>query len=611
MQIRFLHVTGPKEPAATVEFGPGLNVIYGSSNSGKTHILRLIDFALGARNPPEPVVEQDGYDLVHLGVVFEDGEERTFVRSLQGGEIRSLDGLTFDRPTKGQGVALSAQHGGKDSLSKFLLAGLGASGARIRTNAKGKTRDLSFRDLIKVAIVDETEIQDAKSPILSGQYVTRTAETSVFKFLLTGVDDSSLDLAQEVTGEVFKQAAQLELLDQQLRDLDREIAEGEYDFDELSRMDQELDTEIAGVFLVQESTESVYRRLNSSRRSMRADFEELQSRIAEIDTLLARFTRLIEHYISDHQRLEAVIEAGVVFALEDGVTCPICGAKPADHNPAEACEGNVDLIVAAAKAELNELASRKRELELTIEGLTEEQGALRDKIGPLLARLDSLDSEISREIPSVRNIRSIASDAVQRKIRIQRDLELSRRRSELNARREELGVSPGTDSSTIVIQDQLNGRVLDEFCRVVEDELKSWSFPDADRVFFEIQNMDISVSGKPRKANGKGVRSLQHGAFSIGLMKYCYMKGHSHPGFLFLDSMFITYRDPDDLEDAIIGNSTLKDRAFSALASLPDDIQLIVLENVDVPEWLSESSQCLHFSGRSEVGRAGLFPTVS
>ena len=48
MQIRFLLVTGPNTEPAIVEFGPGLNVIHGGSNTGKSYILRLIDYMLGA-----------------------------------------------------------------------------------------------------------------------------------------------------------------------------------------------------------------------------------------------------------------------------------------------------------------------------------------------------------------------------------------------------------------------------------------------------------------------------------------------------------------------------------------------------------------------------------
>ena len=150
MQLRFLLVTGPKSTPAAVEFGPGLNVIYGGSNTGKSHILRLIDYVMGARLPPEPIIEQAEYDLVHLGLVLDDAREKTLVRALQGGDIRVIDGLVRRRPLASEGIQVSANHGAKVSLSKLLLAQLGASNARIRTDATGKTRDLSFRDLESV-----------------------------------------------------------------------------------------------------------------------------------------------------------------------------------------------------------------------------------------------------------------------------------------------------------------------------------------------------------------------------------------------------------------------------------------------------------------------------
>jgi hypothetical protein len=85
----------------------------------------------------------------------------------------------------------------------------------------------------------------------------------------------------------------------------------------------------------------------------------------------------------------------------------------------------------------------------------------------------------------------------------------------------------------------------------------------------------------------------------------------AHPGFLVLDSVFVTYKDPDGLEDVAVKNSALKDRAFAALAGLPDTLQLIVLDNVDVPEWLASQPRCVHFTGQPTQGRSGLFPMPS
>lgn len=608
MQLRFLLVTGPNSPEASVEFGPGLNVIYGGSNTGKTHILRLIDYVLGAKNPPEPIIEQAGYDFAHVGVVLDDGSEKTFVRALQGGNVKILNGLTRVRPGQNDGVSVSAQHGAQNSLSRFLLGQVGAANARVRTDATGKTRDLSFRDLERHALVSETKIQDGSSPVLSGQFVTKTAETSVFKYMLTGVDDSALDAAKTSADQPMRQAAQLELLDRQIRDAEREIEDADQDHEELLQQDSALDFELSQTFSVQESTEATYRELTSNRLELRREYESLQDRVGEIDTLTERFKLLAEHYRSDEARLASIFEAGAYYTLEDQVTCPVCGSASEFHRPDQACDGNVNDITAAAEAEIADVRERAVELQETVEALEAERGARTARMRELLPQMNSLQENILREVPAVQTIRSHASAVIARKLNVQKSLQLVRRRDALVVQRSELGVSPGYDSSTIVAQQQLDGATLDQFSQVVEAELQSWRFPDAQRVFFELPKMDISVSGKARAANGKGVRALLHGAFSIALMKFCRDRARAHPGFLILDSLFITYRDPSDAGDSAIANTPLKDRAFNAFSAMPSNLQLIILENVDVPAWLEGQPQVMHFTGNAAVGRAGLFP---
>ncbi len=522
--------------------------------------------------------------------------------------MKVIDGLVRRRPEAREGLTVSAQHSARSSLSKMLLEQLGAGGVRIRTDAAGKTRDLSFRDLERHALINEAKIQQPLSPILSGQYVTKTAETSVFKYLLTGVDDSALDLAKPDDRQPLQQAAQLELLDRQIRDVEREITEADQDQEELIRLGQAIDEELTRTFQVQESTESGHRELTETRRELRQEHELVQDRLAEIDTLTARFELLAEHYKSDEQRLVSIVEAGAFFVLEDQGNCPVCGAAPEDHRPDQACEGDVATIVAAATAEITELQRLAVELDQTIRSLAVEREALARRVREILQQLESLQASILREVPSVQTVRFETNRLVQRKISVQQGLDLVQRRDSLLAQRTELGVSPGYDSTTIVAQQQLDGATLDAFCQIVESVLQSWQFPDARRVFFELQKLDISVGGKSRAANGKGVRALLHGAFSIALMQYCRERKRIHPGFLVLDSLFITYRDPADADEAAIAGTPLKDRAFQSFSSLSRDLQIILLDNVDVPDWLEKQPQCTHFTGRPGVGRAGLFP---
>jgi hypothetical protein len=244
-----------------------------------------------------------------------------------------------------------------------------------------------------------------------------------------------------------------------------------------------------------------------------------------------------------------------------------------------------------------------------MDDLTEERAELAGRELEILPELQKLQRSIDREVPSIQTVRNETNKIIQRQVSVQKGLDLVRRRERLLDQRAQLGVVPGYDSTTMVAEQTLNGSIIDQLCRVIEIELKSWEFPDPDRVFFELPKWDISVSGKSRSSNGKGVRALLHGAFSIGVMKYCREHKRAHPGFLVLDSLFVTYKDPDGLQDAAIKATQLKDRAFEAFSEIAQDYQLIILDNVDVPDWLALQSTYTHFTGQPTQGRAGLFPT--
>lgn len=57
-RLRFLSFFGPQKPPAAITFGPGLNVLYGASNTGKSFIVEAIDFMLGGKPPLRDIPER-------------------------------------------------------------------------------------------------------------------------------------------------------------------------------------------------------------------------------------------------------------------------------------------------------------------------------------------------------------------------------------------------------------------------------------------------------------------------------------------------------------------------------------------------------------------------
>lgn len=62
----------------------------------------------------------------------------------------------------------------------------------MKSRDKATTRGLSFRDLARLALIQEGEIQKKGSPFLSDNPTNKTSELATLKLLLTGVDDASI-----------------------------------------------------------------------------------------------------------------------------------------------------------------------------------------------------------------------------------------------------------------------------------------------------------------------------------------------------------------------------------------------------------------------------------
>lgn len=165
LQIRHLSFLGPKRTPATVRFEAGFNVLYGASDTGKSFILDSIDFMLGGKGPLRDFPEREGYDRVLLGMQLTSGETFTVHRSTEGGGFLMFEGL-HESVVPDAGIELREQHDERrdDNLSRFLLKQIVLADKRIRRNKLNETNSLSFRNLARLAIVDEEEIIQKRSP---------------------------------------------------------------------------------------------------------------------------------------------------------------------------------------------------------------------------------------------------------------------------------------------------------------------------------------------------------------------------------------------------------------------------------------------------------------
>lgn len=613
LSLRHLAFTGPNRATAEIEFGPGLNVIYGASETGKSFILESINFMLGGNEDLRDIPERVGYDRVWLGFESPQGKPYTLERAVVGGKYSLYEGLHKSVPSGVSAVILNGKHNPQRSnnLSMFLLGLLGLTNKRIQKNARGETNSLSFRNLVHLCVIPEGDIQKRGSPIESGDYLTRTPEMSVFKLLVTGVDDSAVQPVDEDRTRVTSRAAKTEIINELIagyRDRLTSIIGEEDDVTELEDQLEKLEDTLEIEKTELRQLEFEFQEISTRRRAFRTAIEDVDQRRAEIEELLARFDLLSLSYQSDLRRLAGLREAGSLLGALAPSRCPVCGAAAEHQNPDdEDCDGNIEVVVAATDAETSKIQVLSKELAETVEQLHTEIGGLETSRPGLYEQLTATDVELSRITPTLQGQRATYSEITEKRAVVNIALSLFKSIFDLEQRRSELdNDSPEEREAASQPASGLSDSVLDKFSEHLRLLLKEWNFPETDRVHFDRSSKDFVISGKPRGSRGKGMRAITHSAFNITLLEFTRDNDLPHPGFVVLDTPLLAYREPEHDEDDLSETDVLEH--FYEYLSKRDDRQVIVLENDTPSNAVLARSQTTFFTKNEQLGRYGLFP---
>lgn len=609
--LRSLGFFGPNKPPATVPFGPGLNVIYGASNTGKSFIVEAIDFMLGGKPPLRDIPERVGYDLVLLGLETLRGEFFTLWRSMDGGGFRLYEGLhqsppPADIPYK----QLDEKHNDKSdtNLSSFLLGLCALNGKRVRKNSRNETNSLSFRNIARLMIVDEIEITQQSSPLVDGNPVNNTPNLATFKLLLTGTDDSALVASNNREPEELSREAQLQLLDQLLddyRDRLKELTKSPKELEEqLAKIDDSMRQQATQV----NTTELQFQEAAGKRRELRKKLEESRERRSEVGAMLERFRLLDQHYESDIERLRAIEEGGTLFNVLGSSHCSLCGAAPEHHRAEAECNMNIDTLVHAARQEIAKIEVLRSELATTVSNLQREGASFDRKIPTALKELESISEAVDELIsPKLSMLRKSYSEFADKRAEVREALALYTTVQDMERRRADLTTGSEDERAGSPASTDIPTMIAHSFAKTVEGILEGWHFPEAGEVYFDSKTRDLVIAGKSRSAFGKGLRAITHAAFTLGLLAFCRARQTPHTGFVVLDSPLLAYREPDGKEDDLTGTD-LQEQFYAYLEALPSGTQVIVVENTDPPMSISARDQSLMFGKNPHHGRYGLFP---
>ncbi|MEU2721581.1 hypothetical protein [Streptomyces smyrnaeus] len=607
LQLVHLTYAGSGKESAQIVFGPELTTIYGASDTGKTFIVRSVEYMLGGAQL-DMVPEADGYTQILLGLLLPDGSPLTLVRRpdtnsthLHREDLRDLVHRPADAIVNSVHNARS-----KNSLSIHLMRAMGLNEVLIRKNEAGGTRSLALNDLVHLSVIAEDRMIAMPSPVLrTGTASTRTAETSVMRFLLTGEGDPSVDAGPNA-GQRRVNKGQINLLDQLVIDLSAKLESDEPERelkDRLVRIKIAIDEQNTAYRAADEGhREAVRERMTHARH-----LAELDERLAEVSDLLGRFSLLEDQYRSDLERLVMVNEAGSILGYFRVGTCVFCGADPEHQQPGHNQQEATQLHI-AVQAEATKTTALLNDLLPTIADLAREQEEIAQTWQAAKNDLEALDELIAESEGQLAPLREGLQELLDARSAVERDLELHARIAELEDKRSRLdaeGAVPATRPTEYIA-----AQVVNDFDSVLQRTLSSWEVPAVDNSGYDQYNAEIWAGGRPRAGRGKGVRSVLHSAFTTSLARFCIERDLPHLGFVVLDSPVVTYRQPvkndpadPDLPDVRI-TSTVVDRFYEDMLAFPG--QAVIIENGDPP--LGVLSEATTYNFTAADGRSGFLP---
>lgn len=612
MLLTHLSAVGPEVRPAILEFGVGLTVIYGASDTGKSYIAEAIDFVLGA-SKLRPIRESDGYTHLQLGIQLPNEKLVTLVRPMVGEtadrKIAVYPGKHLQLPMGRPDIYLAPKHNPRNTtnVSRYLLMQIGLDGKQVRLNAQNQCRLLSFRDLANLCIIDETSMQSQTPPILSGQHVSATVEKAVFKLMVDGHDDSSLVGSNQTADQRKLSKGKAELLEQLIAEL-RTATGQSAGLTELRRQHTRV---VSSIKDLSESVGAAVQerdRIRTARDDAAIHISAGRSRLRETSDLLARFTLLREQYNSDLARLDMVREVGDLLGYFDRGVCVFCGAAVQDqHPPSGHVISEMTELAEVVNAERTKTIGLRDDLTTTLADVAAEGAELQASLQRRQEVQRELDKELATAEEALAPKNQALSELLTMRSNIERQIGTHEQIERLELRLGDFVVDdePSESQGRVVSPNQLA-----TLGSVIASMLIAWGIPDSTSVDFDTETYDLIVAGQRRSSRGKGIRAIFHAAYNLALATHCRAINQAHPGFLVLDSPLITYRGPEvtdaaNSEDEFVSQTVAE--AFFRYLSSSSDSQIVILENTDPPDGMSQAT-VIYFTKNHSIGRYGFFP---
>ena len=611
--IRQICVAGEGKESAKVEFEKGLNVVSGLSDSGKTFIYECINYMFGKDFKLPTFKENNHYDTIFMELATYEGDIYTLKRGITEDPKKifivkeAIDKVNEHSGWRKYGITHSKDR--SSNISRFLLNLMGLSEVVWLRKKKDKPElsSLSFRELSYFIMVDEVRIiEKGGTPVLkANDYLNWTKYKAIFKFLLTGNDDSEFGEKKKKQLGHIKIRNQLSLLETLIEEIEAELVG--YILANSPRNIDDLENKLELLEKVDGELQEAY----DKKKNYQKEIETLKGNWDKTNLTIKRFSILNEQYVVELQRLEFIHEGEYILSQLNNVQCPLCSSL----------NDNTDFLYEeeffrnSLQREYEKIKILLRDLDESIKVLNEDSEKLENEI----QELEQINSENNLKIqniliPKINNLKNdIDNIILYKEISAKRDTlqneagKLNNRKILLESKLEEVDTSNETFND---VDENICEGLLDE----VKKLLKEWNFKeDIHSIFdedvrFDYSAYDLIISQKLRSDFGKGYRAVIYASFLIALMNYTIKNGLYHTGMVIIDSPFTALSEEEDdskvpaEEKVSIG---MRESFYRNLALNVKNEQIIVFENAAPNNEYGINH--IHFTKNKRIGRYGFF----
>lgn len=590
--IEKIIVTGSGKTDSIIELSNGVNIIYGPSNTGKTYIVKCIDYMFGSER--EPIDISTGYQYIKIIVRTQCG---TITMSRKIGENKIEVSSNDNNVPSGKYATKASRTNYDKTINSVWLSLIGINDLHlVISNENYKKQILSWRTFSHMFMLTETKIISEYSAILSGRDTSNTAVIASLIFLLSGQDFAETETKDTKEIKEAKKNAVKAYINKELFRLSERNQELLAQLKENPNIDIAVEIE---KIMAEISTNE--KRINSSieeNQKILAQLYEKNENLSECNVLLNRYDELTTQYDADLKRLNFIVDGEANLNTSFSTHCPFCDG--------EVVVKKNQNYIDAAKSDYKKIKLQAKDLESASKELRSEKLSLEQEIGTLMAKKKSIEELIEKELkPQVFNLKeklSTYKDAIE----CQKEIDILKKLSEQKIADM---IENDTDEESELkfkVKEHLDYSFINELSNGIKSFLENCNYDNLLSVIFDKADMDIVINGKKKSSNGKGYNAYFNSVVAIVLSRYMESKAKYSPDFLVLDSPILSLKEKETKKPS----ETMRNTLFENIVDNPKGIQTIVIEN-EIPEINYKDANIIHFTKEKNNGRYGFLLDVA